>query len=421
MEEAKSRWLRPNEIHAILCNHKYFTIYVKPINLPPGGMMVLFDRKMLRNFRKDGHNWKKKKDGKTVKEAHEHLKVGNEEKIHVYYAHGEDNPTFVRRCYWLLDKKLENIVLVHYRDTQESQGSPSTPVNSNSCSILSEPSVSQLLSEESDSVVDQVYYTSEKAYLDPNESIQDHEYRIHEINTLEWDELVVPEDPNKSITTEAGIMSGFEQQNQYESSCYTTSHPIEISDTSDVPQHSQSGSSEHLSDSAQSRSRDRTPIPAPAPTPAPETSSQPRWPRRSVSAIRDFPPGCGPSNSAPRAHPTTSARRAHPTASAPPTSPLPETPAPVPYHVYRAMVLDRDYLYARNLDLARMLDQSVASSSLGYISPSDDVRSRVRALYDVALQQATNLDAYSAEEARDHLATLVNWLIPQLQFLGGTP
>lgn len=40
--------------------------------------------------------------------------------------------------------------------------------------------------------------------IDPNESIQDHEYRIHEINTLEWDELVVPEDPNKSITTEAG-------------------------------------------------------------------------------------------------------------------------------------------------------------------------------------------------------------------------
>ena len=40
-----------------------------------GGTIVLFDRKMLRNFRKDGHNWKKKKDGKTVKEAHGHLKV----------------------------------------------------------------------------------------------------------------------------------------------------------------------------------------------------------------------------------------------------------------------------------------------------------------------------------------------------------
>lgn len=40
-----------------------------------GGTIVLFDRKMLRNFRRDGYNWKKKKDGKTVKEAHEHLKV----------------------------------------------------------------------------------------------------------------------------------------------------------------------------------------------------------------------------------------------------------------------------------------------------------------------------------------------------------
>lgn len=30
---------------------------------------------MLRYFRKDGHNWRKKKDGKTVKEAHERLKV----------------------------------------------------------------------------------------------------------------------------------------------------------------------------------------------------------------------------------------------------------------------------------------------------------------------------------------------------------
>lgn len=123
MEEAKTRWLRPNEIHAVLYNHKHFSISVKPVNLPSsnykklmmpslislfttvliilcvivmivisfelysledksfflcnliGGTIVLFDRKMLRNFRKDGHNWKKKKDGKTVKEAHEHLKV----------------------------------------------------------------------------------------------------------------------------------------------------------------------------------------------------------------------------------------------------------------------------------------------------------------------------------------------------------
>lgn len=43
--------------------------------LASGGSLILFDRKVLRYFRKDGHNWRKKKDGKTVKEAHERLKV----------------------------------------------------------------------------------------------------------------------------------------------------------------------------------------------------------------------------------------------------------------------------------------------------------------------------------------------------------
>ncbi|KAE8711912.1 hypothetical protein F3Y22_tig00110270pilonHSYRG00120 [Hibiscus syriacus] len=143
-EEAKSRWLRPNEIHAILSNHKYFPIHVKPVNLPKSGTIMLFDRQKFRNFRKDGHNWSKKKDGKTVKEAHEHLKVSNEGRIHVYYARGHDNPTFVRRCYWLLDKTLENIVLVHYRETEE--GSPAaTPVKSNAC--LTDQSTPLLLTE----------------------------------------------------------------------------------------------------------------------------------------------------------------------------------------------------------------------------------------------------------------------------------
>jgi hypothetical protein len=42
-----------------------------------GGSLFLFDRKVLRYFRKDGHNWRKKNDQKTVKEAHERLKVSN--------------------------------------------------------------------------------------------------------------------------------------------------------------------------------------------------------------------------------------------------------------------------------------------------------------------------------------------------------
>lgn len=227
MEEAKGRWLRPNEVHAILCNHKFFNVFVKPVSFPSGGTIVLFDRRKLRNFRKDGHNWKKKKDGKTVKEAHEHLKVGNEERIHVYYAHGQDNTTFVRRCYWLLDKKLENIVLVHYRETQEmqSQGSPITSINSNSCSAHSQPPA-LLPPEESDSGVKRVYSANKQAPIGistepPNKTIEHHEIRLHEINTLEWDELVVPDDPNKLTVCEEGNVLCFEQlSSEFETNGY---------------------------------------------------------------------------------------------------------------------------------------------------------------------------------------------------------
>ncbi|KAG5632613.1 hypothetical protein H5410_004330 [Solanum commersonii] len=232
LEEAKMRWLRPNEIHAILCNYKYFNIFVKPVNLPTSGTIVLFDRKMLRNFRKDGHNWKKKKDGKTVKEAHEHLKVGNDERIHVYYAHGEDLPTFVRRCYWLLDKSLEHIVLVHYRETQETRGapatsvaksSPATPVNSSSSSDPSDPP-GWVLSEECNSIDEQAYGASRHAHLEPNRDMtaKTHEQRLLEINTLDWDELLVPNDLNKLMATqEVGGRASVGQQSQCEVNGYS--------------------------------------------------------------------------------------------------------------------------------------------------------------------------------------------------------
>jgi len=111
--------------------------------------MFLFDRKTLRYFRKDGHNWRKKKDMKTVREAHERLKIGSVDVLHCYYAHGEENPSFQRRCYWLLDLALEHIVLVHYREVTEggrfsmSDSQHSTPpVHAASPSELSHPAAS---------------------------------------------------------------------------------------------------------------------------------------------------------------------------------------------------------------------------------------------------------------------------------------
>ncbi|XP_062108760.1 calmodulin-binding transcription activator 5 isoform X2 [Humulus lupulus] len=241
MAEAPSRWLRPNEIYAMLSNYKYFTIHVKPMNLPKGGTIVLFDRKMLRNFRKDGHNWKKKKDGKTVKEAHEHLKVGNEEKIHVYYAHGQDCPTFVRRCYWLLDKSLEHIVLVHYRETQELQGSPitlvHTPVHSHSSSS-SDPHA-RVLSEELDSGTKNAHSDGGKEHLGSGNSltVKNYEQSLHDINTLEWDELLDPNDPINSALGDT--VSCFNQQNQGVGKGSSSGVSIILQGASDmVPMHS---------------------------------------------------------------------------------------------------------------------------------------------------------------------------------------
>lgn len=40
-----------------------------------GGTLFLFDRHENRYFRKDGHNWRKKGYGCTVRETHEKIKV----------------------------------------------------------------------------------------------------------------------------------------------------------------------------------------------------------------------------------------------------------------------------------------------------------------------------------------------------------
>ena len=90
----------------------YLSLYQSLVTTS-AGILFLFDRKTVRFFRKDGHNWQKKKDGKTVRETHEKLKVGNVELLNCYYAHAAEDTKFQRRCYWLLNSD-EGVVLVHY-------------------------------------------------------------------------------------------------------------------------------------------------------------------------------------------------------------------------------------------------------------------------------------------------------------------
>ncbi|GLT84500.1 hypothetical protein SLE2022_027250 [Rubroshorea leprosula] len=73
--EAKRWWLFPAEICEILRNNETLQIALEPSNKPPSGSLFLFDRKVTRNFRKDGHNWQRKENGKLAKEGHKKLKV----------------------------------------------------------------------------------------------------------------------------------------------------------------------------------------------------------------------------------------------------------------------------------------------------------------------------------------------------------
>ncbi|KAK8499435.1 hypothetical protein V6N13_050363 [Hibiscus sabdariffa] len=123
LQEALHRWLRPVEVCEILRNYSKFRLSDKPPSKPPAGSLYLFNRKTIRYFRKDGHDWRKKKDEKTVREAHEKLKIGSVDVLHCYYAHGQFNENFQRRCYWMLDGEFEHIVFVHYREVKEGYSS----------------------------------------------------------------------------------------------------------------------------------------------------------------------------------------------------------------------------------------------------------------------------------------------------------
>ncbi|KAG2549472.1 calmodulin-binding transcription activator 3-like isoform X2 [Panicum virgatum] len=143
LKEAQHRWLRPAEICEILKNYRNFRIAPEPPNRPPSGSLFLFDRKVLRYFRKDGHNWRKKNDQKTVKEAHERLKSGSIDVLHCYYAHGEENINFQRRTYWMLEEDFMHIVLVHYLETKGGKSSRAR-VNNN---MIQEAAVDSPLSQ----------------------------------------------------------------------------------------------------------------------------------------------------------------------------------------------------------------------------------------------------------------------------------
>ncbi|KAG2312703.1 hypothetical protein Bca52824_024260 [Brassica carinata] len=144
-QEAQCRWLKPPEVHFILQNHERYQLTHKAPQNPTSGSLFLFNRRVLKFFRKDGHQWRRKKDGRAIAEAHERLKVGNVEALSCYYVHGEHDPNFQRRIYWMLDPGYDHIVLVHYRDISDGKegrqtGGTVLQFSQNASALFSSPS-----------------------------------------------------------------------------------------------------------------------------------------------------------------------------------------------------------------------------------------------------------------------------------------
>eukprot|EP00884_Botryococcus_braunii_P010774 jgi/Botrbrau1/19699/Bobra.0003s0060.1 len=126
LTRARTSWLKNDQVYDIICNYREYNLMLAtdPPKKPPGGTVYLFNRKAIRFFRKDGHNWRKKQGGKTVRETHEKLKVGNRDMLTCYYAHSEEKHALQRRCYWLLEGD-DSIVFVHYLSSSLSH--PAVP------------------------------------------------------------------------------------------------------------------------------------------------------------------------------------------------------------------------------------------------------------------------------------------------------
>jgi hypothetical protein len=112
-DAAQERWLKGEEVHAILRYARscgYQTCVTAPEN-PISGSLFLYDKKAFSRFRKDGVNWKKKADGKTVKEHHERLKINGHYAINCYYSQcaDPDRADFHRRIFSLLKSDNQTV------------------------------------------------------------------------------------------------------------------------------------------------------------------------------------------------------------------------------------------------------------------------------------------------------------------------
>eukprot|EP00002_Diphylleia_rotans_P031949 TRINITY_DN6665_c1_g1_i1.p1 TRINITY_DN6665_c1_g1~~TRINITY_DN6665_c1_g1_i1.p1 ORF type:complete len:1464 (+),score=260.27 TRINITY_DN6665_c1_g1_i1:241-4392(+) len=121
VNDGARRWLKGPEILDLLQNYRTYDISLSlsPPSQPESGRLFLFDKFKVKGYRSDGHIWKRKNNGRSIKENHEKLKVHGYYQINCAYNYLEANPCFQRRLYWLIERQTPQIVLVHYFDVSD--------------------------------------------------------------------------------------------------------------------------------------------------------------------------------------------------------------------------------------------------------------------------------------------------------------
>ena len=69
---ARQRWFTPKEVNALLVNPPFLGLSVRsevPEITPSSGTVLLFDRRVIPSFRKDGLSWRTKKSGHGTREG----------------------------------------------------------------------------------------------------------------------------------------------------------------------------------------------------------------------------------------------------------------------------------------------------------------------------------------------------------------
>lgn len=109
LDKGRSHFLSADEVCELLTSapHIGMSVSNRPPDRPTAGSMYLFSRSASPRFRNDGYEWKRR-------ESHAKLKIGEEAKLNCYYVGCSEDPV-QRRCYWLIDDALSDLVLVHYQ------------------------------------------------------------------------------------------------------------------------------------------------------------------------------------------------------------------------------------------------------------------------------------------------------------------